>query len=236
MESAKSDLFFTLLRLRSYLVSLLENPKEASDTFYYAEEFLERRFPDRRAEIIELLMKYGINSDRDIAFDENIHFKFKQIVDKEYANVNLSALLDKLEIESKEITKPVKTLESYKSEREAKLSKILDTLLQLARNWAIHKELEEKVDDYSALSSEEALRPDEKRSLDELGSNTIFSFDAISKLTLEYINLLTDYYFRFSGDLVLANFIEDLDEIKNLVAQKYYDLFKQHGLDLHKKI
>jgi hypothetical protein len=43
--------------------------------------------------------------------------------------------------------------------------------------------------------------------------------------------LLTEYYFKYGGDLTLIEFVTKLDQIKTDVFRKYADLFKKYGLD-----
>jgi len=230
MEPDKPDLFFILLKLRSYLVSLLNSPEECDDSFTYTEEFLERRYPEFKEEIIELLVANNINNDMDIAFNEKIVFRFKDMVSGNEKRTDLAGLLKKFEIEALSIEKENKEKLSYINERERELNKIVEILFQLATNWAVHKELESRVDDYSALSDEDLIRPEEERSFDALDKNTHLSFDKISKLTEKYLRLLTDYYFKYGGDLTLIEFVEELDKIKASVFKKYSELFKKHGL------
>ena len=230
----KPDLFYILLKLRSYLVSLINSPEECDDSFSYTEEFLERRYPEMKEEIMELLITNGINSDYDIAFNEKIVFKFKDMISGTEKRTDISSLLKKYDIDAISLERDRKKSESLKNERERELNKVIETLFQLAANWAVHRELENKVDDYSTLSEEDLIRPDEAKSYDTLGKNTYASFDKISKLTEKYIHLLTDYYFHYGGDLTLIEFVEELEKIKVTVFKKYADLFKKHGLEGNK--
>lgn len=231
MSSDKPDLFYILLKLRSYLISLLNSPNECDDTFAYTEEFLERRYPDMKGEIMELLIENGINNDRDIAFNEKIVFQFKKMISGTEKRTDLTSLLRKFEIETLSLERDKKKSDSYRNERERELNKVLEVLFQLAANWAVHRELENKVDDYSTLSEEDLIRPDEEKSYDDLGKNTEVSFDKISKLTEKYIHLLTDYYFKYGGDVTLIEFVEELERVKVSVFKKYAELFKKHGLE-----
>ena len=139
--------------------------------------------------------------------------------------------MDKLAIETRGTIIKDETRFSEISEREKKLSEILDTLFQLATNWALLKELEDQVDDYSILNDEEVIRPDEEKNLNTLDDTTFRAFSTISDLTKEYMNKLTDYYFNYGGDIALKDFILSLDETKKDVIKKYFKLFKDHGLD-----
>ena len=227
----KPDLFYVLLKLRSYLVSLINSTEECDESFIYTEEFLVRRFPEMKEEVMELLIENGISNDCDIAFNEKIVFKFKDMVSGAEKQTDITTLLKKFDIEAISLERDRKKLESFKNERERELNKVIETLFQLAANWAVHRELENKVDDYSTLSEEELIRPEEEKSFDDLGKNTTLSFDKISKLTEKYIHLLTDYYFHYGGDLTLIEFVEELDKIKASVFKKYAELFKKHGLE-----
>ncbi|HEX9740265.1 MAG TPA: hypothetical protein VGA29_05780, partial [Ignavibacteriaceae bacterium] len=159
----KPDLFYILLKLRSYLVSLINSPEECDDSFSYTEEFLERRYPEMKEEIMELLITNGINSDYDIAFNEKIVFKFKDMISGTEKRTDISSLLKKYDIDAISLERDRKKSESFKNERERELNKVIETLFQLAANWAVHRELENKVDDYSTLSEEDLIRPDEAK-------------------------------------------------------------------------
>jgi len=227
----KPDLFYILLKLRSYLISLINSPDECDDSFSYTEEFLERRYPEMKEEIMELLLSNDIKNDCDIAFNEKIVFRFKDMLSGSEKRTDITSLLKKFEINTISLERDKKKTESYRNVRERELNKVLEALFQLAANWAVHRELENKVDDYSTLSEEDLIRPEEEKSYDDLGKNTEISFDKISRLTEKYIHLLTDYYFHYGGDLTLIEFVEELDKIKVSVFKKYAELFKKHGLE-----
>lgn len=227
----KPDLFYILLKLRSYLVSLINSPEECDEGFAYTEEFLERRYPEMKEEVMVLLIDNGISSDYDIAFNEKIVFRFKEMVSGSDKRTDITDLLKKFDIESISLERDKKKIESFRNERERELNKVIETLFQLAANWAVHRELENKVDDYSTLSEEDLIRPEEEKSYNALGKNTDASFDKISKLTEKYIHLLTDYYFHYGGDLTLIEFVEELENIRVAVFKKYSELFKKHGLE-----
>lgn len=231
METERTNLFFTLLKLKSYLVSLLDNPSEAPDDFTYTREYLERRYPDKLNEIIDLLEDNGIFNDSEIAFNEKVILKFRTIANNSGAQVDLMGLLNKLEIEAKEIGRHDKARSKFINKREEKLNDILEILFQLATNWAILRELEDKADNYSALTDEDVIRPDEEKNLDALDDTTSHAFAVISELTKKYIHKLTDFYFTYGGNIALKDFIEDLENTKKSVGRKYADLFKQYGLD-----
>ena len=52
MENEKFNLLFTLLRLKSYLISLIDDPDNCGDTFQFTEEYLSRIYPEKSTEII----------------------------------------------------------------------------------------------------------------------------------------------------------------------------------------
>lgn len=76
MSTEPNNLLFTLLKIKSFLLSMLESVEDGSDNLELTEEFLERRFPDSKEEILEILISHGINTDAEIAFDQKIHLKF----------------------------------------------------------------------------------------------------------------------------------------------------------------
>ncbi len=231
MESENSNLFFTLLKLKSYLVSLLDDPSQCDENFTYTSEYLERRLPEKKNDILSLLEDNGIYNDRDIAFNEKILVKFRSMAKEVKSSQNLVSMLTKLEIESRELNNDDRNRSEYITKREENLSKILEILFQLATNWAVLRELEDRVDNYSALNDEDVIRPDEEVNLNNLDNTTEQAFSIISDLTKKYIHLLTDYYFTYGGDLSLLSFVEELEKTKNLVSNKYADLFRRYGLD-----
>lgn len=233
-SSEQFDLFLILLRLKSYLVSLLDHPSIGNDNFDYTEEFLERKYPDRKNEILELLVSNNISCDSEIAFDEKIHTKFKEIIKGKEKGFHLSTILEKLHIENIRESSKEKTIEEFRSLREQKLREIVSALLQLARIWSQRSELEEFVDHFSILEEEELIRPYEAEELGKLDKDTSKSFNAITKLTELYLEQLTDYYFKYGGDIELVDFIKDLNKVKKLFQEKYNELFNKSGLNSKK--
>jgi hypothetical protein len=231
MKKTKDNLFLTLLKLKSYLVSMIDEPAEHYSNLKMTEQYLDLKFPAKRAEVIELLEDNNIYSDSEIAFDEKIIFKFRAMVNKSKAKTGLLDILNKLEIETKDMVLNEAERISYATEREQKLSEILYVLFQLATNWEILKDLEDKADNFSALNDVDAIRPEEEKSLDALDNTTEKAFNTISQFTKRYIELLTDYYFSYGGDISLKDFVEDLEKTKKSVARKYIDLFQKYGLD-----
>jgi len=78
MKTDQNDLFMLLIKLKSYLLSLMESPKDSDGKFTYTNEYLQRRFPQKREEIISLLKEHNITSDEEIAFDDKVHTKFRR--------------------------------------------------------------------------------------------------------------------------------------------------------------
>lgn len=76
MDSQKQDLFFILLRLKSYLISLIDKAENCENEFKFTEEFLERCFPEEKTEIINILEDNKIYGDCDIVFNDKIHLVF----------------------------------------------------------------------------------------------------------------------------------------------------------------
>jgi len=231
MEPEKIKLYFILLRLKSYLVSLLDNPDECSNDFDYTKEFLNRRYPEKLEEVIDILRGHGINSDCDIAFDQNIQAKFKAIVDEETSNIDLETMLTQLEIETKALLEKEKKIDKYKTEREEAIKRILASLFQLSKIWVAHKNLQVDIDNYSFLEEEEILRPEEIEELKRISVDSVLSFDVIAKLTMRYLDELSDFYFRFGGDINLKNFVNEVEKLGVDIEAKYENLFRQHGLN-----
>lgn len=231
MSNEHFELFLILLKIKSYLISLIDHPSMGSDSLEYTEEFLDRKFPNRKQEILELLYSFDISSDSDIAFDEKIHHKFKEMVKGKEKAYQLSSILEKLNIDSIQDTIKDKTIEEIKLARDEKLKEIVSILLQLARIWAKRSEIEGEFDSFSVLDEEELIRPEEKELLNKLDKDTSASFDTITQITHLYIEELIEYYFKFGGDVSLSKFINQLEELKHVVKTKYKELFKQSGLD-----
>ena len=230
MSTEQFDLFLILLKLKSYLVSLVDEPVESENAFEFTEEFLERKYPERKNEVMELLNLSKIQSDVQIAFDEKIHLKFRDMVKVKESATGLSEILERFNIESISETNKEKALDEIKNAREDKLKQIVALLFQLARVWTQRSELENNVEDFSFLEEEEVIRPEEQKQLGKLDDDTMISFNTISKLSHLYLEQLIDYYFQFGGDIALPEFVKGLEEFKNAVESKYKDLFKKSGL------
>jgi hypothetical protein len=231
MSSEKFDLFLILLRLKSYLISLMDDPSLGYEGFEYTNEYLERKFPERKEEVLELLISNKIETDAQIAFDEKIHHKFKEMVDDKENTIDLPSILEKNNIIAIDKSIQERGIEKFRSQRDGMLRDIVTVLFQMANSWTQRSEIENKIQDYSLLNEEDVIRPEEKKKLDELDENTSFSYNTISKLTQHYLNHLVEYYFQFGGDIPLMEFIDSLDDFKKSVYKKYFNLIKNSGLD-----
>lgn len=236
MDSDKKDLFFILLRLKSYLISLIDNAENYDNEFKFTEEFLERCFPEEKNEIINLLENNKIFGDCDIVFNDKIHLVFKKIALQNNSKLDLESILHKFDINSEELIGSQKEIEDYIAERENNLKLILETLFNLAKEWAAHKEIESNVDNYSILNDEDVIRPDEEIRLDNLDVNASISFEKISRITEKYLDSFADYYFKYGGNISLEKFTNYLEDFKKSINQKYSTLLKNNGLNSGKKL
>jgi len=227
MSKENFDLFLTLIKLKSYLISIVDQPEDCLRNFNYTEEYLTRKCPEQKDFIVSLLKENKINSDCDIAFDETIHEKFKEIAINKNKLVDLPTLLSKFEIEANNLTVDDK----YLFEREEYIKEILNTLFHIAKNWAARKEIENDVESFSTLEEEELIRPDEEQKLNRLDNYNSLSFNNISILTRKYIEQYTDYYFKYGGDISLEEFLNYIPNLKEAITQKYKKLFKDSGLE-----
>ena len=232
MAAYQSEILLTLVKLRYFLISLIESPEECYDNFNISEEFFERRNIINGNELLEKLQDNGINNDCDIAFNKDIHNIFKIVSQDFSSNPDLKSMLEEFEIEVNEALIKEDNISKFRREREEKLNEIINILFKLAKEWSMHHEIEDSIDDFNALDDVELLRPDEEKQLDVLGDNSVYSFDIISKQTEKYIELLYDYYFKYGGDLILAGFVNDISKLKSVVAKKYSNLSKENGIDI----
>ena len=232
MAAYQSEILLTLVKLRYFLISLIESPEECYDNFNISEEFFERRNIINGNELLEKLQDNGINNDCDIAFNKDIHNIFKIVSQDFSSNPDLKSMLEEFEIEVNEALIKEDNISKFRREREEKLNEIINILFKLAKEWSMHHEIEDSIDDFNALDDVELLRPDEEKQLDVLGDNSVYSFDIISKQTEKYIELLSDYYFKYGGDLILAGFVNDISNLKSVVAKKYSNLSKENGIDI----
>lgn len=229
MSAENSDLFYTLLKLKSYLLSLVDDPNDCENDFIYTSEYLERKYPGEKEEIINLLVENGIKGDCDIIFDEQIHIKFKDIASKTQKEIDLLELLEKLKIKPEELIKE-EAVENYKSQKEYDVKNILNSLLHLAKAWSSHKELNKNFDNYSVLDEESMIRPDEEIKLSNLNKNSDYSFSFISSQTIKYLEMYAEFFFRHGGDVFLNRFKKELDNLQNSISGKYEDFLKNHGI------
>lgn len=232
MAAYQSEILLTLVKLRYFLISLIESPEECYDNFNISEEFFERRNIINGNELLEKLQDNGINNDCDIAFNKDIHNIFKIVSQDFSSNPDLKSMLEEFEIEVNEALIKEDNISKFRRKREEKLNEIINILFKLAKEWSMHHEIEDSIDDFNALDDVELLRPDEEKQLDVLGDNSVYSFDIISKQTEKYIELLSDYYFKYGGDLILAGFVNDISNLKSVVAKKYSNLSKENGIDI----
>ena len=86
MKKDKENLFLILLKLKSYLVSMIDEPADNYSNLKLAEEYLELKFPEKKNKIIRLLEDNNIYSDSEIAFDEKIITKFRTIAHEHKTN------------------------------------------------------------------------------------------------------------------------------------------------------
>lgn len=231
MKSEQFDLFLILLKLKSYLVSLLDDPRNEGDSFEFTIEFLDRKYPNLKDEILELLTLFQIHNDAEIAFNEKIHLKFKEMVRDHEPVADLNSIFEQFQIFSPELLLKEKQIDEMKIERGRKLKEVIDTLIQLARMWSIKNEIDNDAEDYSVLDEENMMRPHEKEKMNKIDENVEVSFSTINQLTTVYMERMLDYYFNYGGNLSLEDFVSNLDEFKFELHQKYSELFKKHGLD-----
>lgn len=231
MQQNQSEILLTLVKLRYYLVALIESPEECYDNFNITEEFFERRNIQDGEELISRLQDNGITNDCDIAFNKDIHNIFRNVAQDFSSLPDLKTILEDFEIELNDSYLKEDNISKFRRKREEKLNEIIGLLFKLAKNWSMHHEIEDSIDDFNALDDVELLRPDEEKQLDVLGDNSVYSFDVISKQTEKYIQLLSDYYFKYGGDLILAGFVNDISNLKSEVAKKYSNLSKNNGLN-----
>jgi len=231
MIEEKFDLFMTLMKLKSYLLSLLDSPVAGASSFSYTEEFLERKYPAKKEVIISLLVEYDIKSDSDIAFNSDIHIKFKEIVSGQTKKIDIKELLSSLDISSGELLKHNESIQDLKLLKEQKIRDIIKVLFKLGKSWGAHNILDNYLNDFSVLEDSDMIRPEEENHLDSLNQESLYSFAKISEFTKIYLELFSDYYFNYGGDIHLNDFLESLSDMKKLVSVKYEELFQKYGLN-----
>lgn len=227
MSEGNYDLFFVFLRLKSYLISIMDDPAESNESFEITNEYLLRKYPDEAEYIISLMTEKGIVSDGEIAFDPLVHVKFKEIVKEQSGGKDLPVILNSLQINMVDES-TLFELEGMKKIRAFKLNYIIKILMQLIKTWSSHNELEKRVKDLSELSDESLIRPEETEKLEILGKKTEMSQRKIVMLTEKYLELMTDYYFNYGGNFHLHNFIDNMSGFEEKVIAKYRELINKH--------
>ena len=230
MTSDNFDILFTLLKLKSFLLSMLDNQDEPEKDFTFTREYLERKYPDRADEIIDILTAHNLGNDYDIAFNEKVHLIFKEIAAVYNTTLDLNSILKKYDIETLHNGIKDAELEKTRIEKEQKIKKIVLVLFQTAKLWSTHNEIDNYIDNFSFLEDIDLIRPEEIKKLSELDKSSQASFGAIKMLTYSYINFMIDYLFCYGGDLILKEFSDDIEEIRTLINKKYKELFKSSGL------
>jgi len=231
MEPENTDLFLVLLKLKSYLVSMIDSSENCDGSFNFTEEFLQRRYPDLEPKIIDLLQDQGLNDDCDIVFDENAHIKFQEIVKTEQPQLSLEEIIEKSGIDLNGIEIINNYLIKYQSARDNNLQIIVGQLFQIIKAWAHLQIAEDKFDELSTLLELDVIRKNETKELEKVGEITDSTHSRITSLSHQYLKMLSDYYFDFGGNVELKNFIDQLSLFKKDVEKKYAELFKVHGLN-----
>ena len=227
-----NQLFIVLVRLKSYLMSVIDSREDANDDpLYFTKEYLERKYSEDMIEILESITKHGIKSDVQITFDDDIHFKFQQLIEETNQPVDLISLLENMQIKAEELQSKEKHLDEIKNKRSEDLKRIITIIFQMAKFWTRHQKIEDDVEDYSRLEDEDMIRPEEEKKLYHLDKTAYLSFDNIAQLTKIYLELLTEYYFDYGGNINLEKFLKELDGIKTEVEEKYQSLLRKFGLD-----
>ena len=148
MSAESFDILFTLLKLKSFLLSMLDNQDEPEKDFTFTREFLERKYPDRADEIIDILMEHNLFNDFDIAFNEKVHLIFKEIAAVYNTTLDLNSILKKYDIEILQNELKDSELEKIRNEKEQKIKKIVMVLFQTAKLWSSHNEIDNFIDNF----------------------------------------------------------------------------------------
>lgn len=230
MNSNRIELFIKLVKLKSYLASMIDNEEDCPDSFYHTDEFLSLRYPEEKKEIISLLKQNNIKNDSDIIFDDQIHQKFKEITEGTGVNFTIDELLNEVGITSEQLNFINNYLEKYKLEREDDLKEIVGILLHIAKIWVKHQDIENTVDDFALLNEEDVLRPDEEAEYSVADNVSVVSLTQLAELTNKYLILISKYFFKYGGNVQLKKFISQLDDVKNMIMKDYSDLFEKSGL------
>ena len=131
MAAYQSEILLTLVKLRYFLISLIESPEECYDNFNISEEFFERRNIINGNELLEKLQDNGINNDCDIAFNKDIHNIFKIVSQDFSSNPDLKSMLEEFEIEVNEALIKEDNISKFRREREEKLTNLLEGCVSL---------------------------------------------------------------------------------------------------------
>lgn len=230
MSEDNEDIFFILLRLKSFLLAMINSPDNCMQDFTYTEEYLERKYPEKAEEILLLLVEHNLTNDCDIAFNEKVHLIFKEIAESYSNNLDLNSILSKYEIKTLNTETKDSELERLRIEKEQKIKRIVLTLFQVAKIWSSHNDIDNTIDNFSFLEDIELIRPEEMKRLSELDKSSQASFKTIKELTSTYITAMIDYLFRYGGDFTLKEFSENLEELNKLITEKYNELFNSSGL------
>ena len=194
---------------------------------YHTEEFLDLRFPQDKEEIISLLKENSVLSDREIVFDTGIHIKFKNIVEGIPKGMSLESIFEKVGISSDEFESIEAFISKYKNQREEELKEIVEILLQLAKLWVNHLEIENSVDDLLALHEEEVIRPEEGAVMANADKSSVSSLMKLTALSNKYLDMLSNYFFNYGGDIQLKTFLFDLEKFIKKVEGKYENLINE---------
>ncbi len=230
MNNEKYDLFMLLLKLKSYLVSMVDDDTDDSSGLYYTEEYLRAKYPDKKDEVLSMLHRYKLESDYEIVFNEQVHHIFKSMVDGESNVRNLDNILKQQKINSFSPSEVEKFLENFQLNRNNTIKEMVGLLLNVTKLWSDYHEIESQVDDYIELDEKEVLRPDEEEKFQALDKTASKSLDEISLLTKEYLELWIDFLFKFGGDVQLREFTAQFEKLKESVDYYYNELFLKSGL------
>lgn len=232
MSNEKQDLFILLLKLKSYLVSMIDDDTDENSNLYFTEEYLDKRYPEKKEEIISLLQNYELNSDSEIVYNEQVHHIFKEMVESNTKSTNLDHILKQQKINAYTPSEVEKFLENFQHNRDSTIKEMVGLLLKLTKYWSNYHEIETLVDDYIELDEKEVLRPEEEERFQTLDKNASLSLDQISAITKKYLELWIDFLFKFGGDIQLREFTAQFDELNKTVNYYYNELFLKSGLKI----
>ena len=197
MNDSQYDLFIVLLKLKSYLVSMVEEGVQYPKEYYFTEEYLELKYPEQKDEILNLLSKFNLNCDKDIVFNERVHQVFRDMAGSISHNIKLENILKEQNISSINFDEVEKYLENFQHTRDENLKNIIATLLNIVKNWSGYQQIEKEVDDYIALDEKEVLRPDEESKYESLDRDAEIILDKITVNTKDYLASMVDFLFQY---------------------------------------